>query len=47
MYGHSDEEGGNGDRREWRLPGFLYADDLVWCGELEENLKVMLRHFVG
>ena len=21
------------DRREWRLPGFLYADDLVLCGE--------------
>ena len=20
------------DGREWRLPGFLYADDLVLCG---------------
>ena len=21
------------DGREWRLPGFLYADELVLCGE--------------
>ena len=20
------------ERREWRMPGFLYADDLVLCG---------------
>ena len=25
------------DRGEWRLPGLLYADDLVLYGELEEN----------
>ena len=34
----SDETGENGDGeegREWRLPGLLYADDLVWCGELD------------
>ena len=28
--------------REWILPGLLYADDLVLCGELEEDLKVMV-----
>ena len=26
---------------EWRLPGLLYADDLVLFGESEENLRVM------
>ena len=25
------------DGGEWRLPGLLYADDLVLYGELEEN----------
>ena len=34
------------DRREWRLPGLLYADDLVLCGELEEDLRAMVGHFV-
>ena len=33
------------DEREWRLPGLLYADDLVLCGELEENLRVMVGKF--
>ena len=23
--------------REWRLPGLLYADDLILCGESEER----------
>ena len=32
--------------REWRLPGLLYADDLVLCGELEENLRAVVGHFV-
>ena len=27
---------------KWRLPGFLYADDFVFCGELEENIRVMM-----
>ena len=31
--------------REWRLAGLLYAYDLVWCGELEEDLRVMVGHF--
>ncbi|MCQ7056811.1 hypothetical protein, partial [Clostridioides difficile] len=33
--------------REWRLPGFLYADDLVLCGESEEDLMAMVPCFVG
>ena len=42
IYGCSDERNEDGDRkneseiledgREWRLPGFLYADDFVLCG---------------
>ena len=32
--------------REWRLPGILYADDLVLCGESEEDLRAMVRRFV-
>ena len=32
--------------REWRLPGLLYADDLVLCGELEENRKKMVGRFL-
>ena len=34
-----------GRREEWRLPGLLYADDLVLCGELEEDLKAMMACF--
>ena len=36
IYRWSDERGKNGDRevgREGRLPGLLYADELVLCGE--------------
>ena len=32
--------------REWRLPGLLYADDLVLCGELEEDLRAVMERFV-
>ena len=32
--------------REWRLPGLLYADDLVLCGESEEDLRVIVGRFV-
>ena len=32
--------------REWRLPGLLYADDLVLCGESEEDLKATVGRFV-
>ena len=28
------------DGREWKLPGLLYEDNLVLCGELEEDLMV-------
>ena len=31
--------------RKQRLPGLLYADDLVLCGESEEDLKVMVGRF--
>ena len=27
------------------MPGLLYADDLVLCGESEENLRVMVGRF--
>ena len=27
------------------MPGLLYAYDLVLCGELEEDLRVMVRRF--
>ena len=30
------------DRREWRLHGLLYANDLVLCGESEEDLRLMV-----
>ena len=33
------------DGREFRLPGLLYADDLVICGESEEDLRVMVGQF--
>ena len=33
------------DGREWRLPGLLYADDLVLCGERREDLRVMVGRF--
>ena len=35
------EEGG-----EWRFPGLLHADDIVLCGESEEDLRAMLGRFV-
>ena len=47
IYGWTDEGGEDGDGkerleiledgREWRLPGLLYTDDLVLCGESEED----------
>ena len=33
------------DGKEWGLPGLLYADDLVQCGESEEDLRVMVGRF--
>ena len=32
--------------REWKLPGFLWADNLVLCGDLEGDLRVMVGWFV-
>ena len=49
IYGCGDKSGETGDGeegKEWRLPGILYADDLVLCGELEEDLKAIVGHFV-
>ena len=31
--------------REWRLSGVLYTDDLVLCGESEEDLGSMVGRF--
>ena len=28
--------------REWKLPGLLYADDLVLCSESEEDLRAIV-----
>ena len=43
-----DGEAGNevSEGGEYRLPGLLYADDLVLSGEFEEDLKVMAGRFV-
>ena len=49
IYGCSDEEGEDGDGkegREWRLTGLMYADDLVLCGESEEELRTMVGRFL-
>ena len=32
--------------REWGLPGLLYADDLVLCGESEEDLIAIVGCFI-
>ena len=34
------------DGKEWRLPSLLYADDLVLCGESEEDPRVMVGWFI-
>ena len=50
IYGCSNEGGKNEDQkegRELRLPGLLYANDLVLCGESEEDLRAMIGSFVG
>ena len=33
------------DGRKWRLPGLLYADEMVICGMSEEDLRVMVGWF--
>ena len=35
-----------GEGRKWRLPDILYADDLDFCGESEEDLKAIVGRFV-
>ena len=32
--------------REWILPGLLHAENWIFCGVAEEDLKVMMRRFV-
>ena len=32
--------------RDWRFPFIVYADDLVLCGESEEDLNVVVGRFV-
>ena len=32
--------------REWRLPGLLYEDDIILCGESEQDLEVVMERFV-
>ena len=32
--------------RKWKLPDLLYADDLVLCDELEEDLRRMMGWFI-
>ena len=34
------------ERRKWRLPDLLYADDLVLWGESEEDLRAIVGWFV-
>ena len=48
-YGCSDErdENGNGEEeKEWKLLGLLYADNLVLCDGLKEDLRAVLGSFV-
>ena len=48
-YAGNDEGGENGngeEEKEWKILVLLYADDLVLCGESEEDLKVMVKCFV-
>ena len=37
---------GMGRMGEWRLLGLLYADYMILCGELGEDLKAIVRRFV-
>ena len=32
--------------REWRLPGLLYAGDLIFCGESKEDLRAVVGRFL-
>ena len=50
IYGCSNEECKKEDGKEGRklgLPGLLYADNLVLCGEPEEDLRALVGSFVG
>ena len=46
IYGCTDEGGKDvEDEREWRLPGLLYADDVVLCGKSKKDLRAMVERF--
>ena len=50
IYGYSNEGSKNEDGKEGRelgSPGLLYADDLVVCGDSEEDLRAMVGSFVN
>ena len=34
------------EEREWRSSGLSYADDLVLCGESEEDLRAVEGRFI-
>ena len=36
----------SGKGREWRFLGRLNTERLALCGELEDDVPVMIRHFV-
>ena len=48
IYEGSDgyENGDGKEGGEWRLPGLLYANDLVLCVKSEEDLRVMMGLFL-
>ena len=46
IYDCSIEGGESEDGRELGLPGLLYADNLVLCGELDKDLRAMVASFV-
>ena len=33
------------EKREWKLTSLLYGDNLVLCGESQDDLRAMVRHF--
>ena len=50
IYGCSNEGVKNEDGKEGielGLPGLLYAENLVLCGEPEEDLRAIVGSFVG
>ena len=40
------ENGEGEEKRERRLPGLFYADDLVLCDEAKEDLRTIVGRFI-